>query len=104
VYGVQIIRSASAADLGGDPPGSRAVESTSGRLRAKTTGDQHVSLVSTELYLRLPIWRNPRRLCRNLFGPANALKLWRSGPESNRHTRICSPLHHHSATGPLVQA
>jgi hypothetical protein len=25
---------------------------------------------------------------------------WRSGPESNRHTRICSPLHHHSATGP----
>ena len=27
---------------------------------------------------------------------------WRSGPESNRHTRICSPLHHHSATGPQV--
>ena len=27
-------------------------------------------------------------------------KIWRSGPESNRHTRICSPLHHHSATGP----
>jgi hypothetical protein len=27
---------------------------------------------------------------------------WRSGPESNRHTRICSPLHHHSATGPRV--
>ena len=25
---------------------------------------------------------------------------WRSGPESNRHSRICSPLHHHSATGP----
>src|ERR1700709_1733119 len=25
---------------------------------------------------------------------------WRSGPESNRHTRICSPMHHHSATGP----
>lgn len=25
---------------------------------------------------------------------------WRSGAESNRHTRICSPLHHHSATGP----
>ena len=27
---------------------------------------------------------------------------WRSGPESNRHTRICSPMHHHSATGPPV--
>ncbi len=26
--------------------------------------------------------------------------MWRSGAESNRHTRICSPLHHHSATGP----
>ena len=25
---------------------------------------------------------------------------WRSGPESNRHPRICSPMHHHSATGP----
>ncbi len=25
---------------------------------------------------------------------------WRSGPELNRHSRICSPLHHHSATGP----
>jgi hypothetical protein len=28
---------------------------------------------------------------------------WRSGPESNRHPRICSPMHHHSATGPPVQ-
>lgn len=27
--------------------------------------------------------------------------IWRPGPESNRHTRICSPLHHHSATRPL---
>ena len=26
--------------------------------------------------------------------------IWRSGPESNRHPRICSPMHHHSATGP----
>lgn len=26
---------------------------------------------------------------------------WRSGPELNRRTRICSPLHHHSATGPI---
>ena len=25
---------------------------------------------------------------------------WRSGRESNPHSRICSPLHHHSATGP----
>ena len=25
---------------------------------------------------------------------------WRPGPESNRRTRICSPLHGHSATGP----
>ena len=25
---------------------------------------------------------------------------WRPGPESNRRTRICSPLHDHSATGP----
>ena len=31
---------------------------------------------------------------------AKSLKRFRSGPESNRHTRICSPLHHHSATGP----
>ena len=28
--------------------------------------------------------------------------LWRSGRESNPHTRICSPLHHHSATGPSL--
>jgi hypothetical protein len=28
---------------------------------------------------------------------------WRSGPESNRHPRICSPMHHHSATGPPMQ-
>ena len=27
---------------------------------------------------------------------------WRLGPESNRRTRICNPLHHHSATQPLV--
>src|ERR1700754_1738740 len=27
-------------------------------------------------------------------------EVWRPGPESNRHTRICSPLHHHSATRP----
>jgi hypothetical protein len=26
--------------------------------------------------------------------------LWRPRPESNRYTRICSPLHHHSATRP----
>jgi hypothetical protein len=32
--------------------------------------------------------------------PLRYLKSWRSGPELNRHTRICSPLHHHSATGP----
>ena len=25
---------------------------------------------------------------------------WRRGPESNRHSRICSPLHRHSATTP----
>jgi hypothetical protein len=25
---------------------------------------------------------------------------WRPRPESNRRTRICSPLHHHSATRP----
>ena len=25
---------------------------------------------------------------------------WRSGPESNRRTRLCRPLHNHSATGP----
>ena len=32
-------------------------------------------------------------------GGGNVL-FWRPGPESNRRTRICSPLHHHSATGP----
>ena len=26
--------------------------------------------------------------------------IWRPGSESNRHTRICSPLHNHSATRP----
>jgi hypothetical protein len=30
--------------------------------------------------------------------------LWRSGRESNPHSRICSPLHHHSATGPAREA
>lgn len=29
---------------------------------------------------------------------------WRPGPESNRRERICSPLHHHSATGPACRA
>ena len=29
---------------------------------------------------------------------------WRSGRESNPHSRICSPLHHHSATGPRGRA
>ena len=28
------------------------------------------------------------------------LRQWRPGPESNRCTGICSPLHSHSATGP----
>ena len=30
----------------------------------------------------------------------DAQSAWRSGPESNRHSWICSPEHHHSATGP----
>lgn len=34
--------------------------------------------------------------------PAESLDFWRSGRESNPHSRICSPLHHHSATGPSV--
>ena len=29
--------------------------------------------------------------------------LWRPGSESNRHPRICSPLHNHSATRPKQQ-
>ena len=32
----------------------------------------------------------------DVFGKAD----WRHGPESNRHSRICSPLHRHSATAP----
>jgi hypothetical protein len=28
-------------------------------------------------------------------------KKWRPEPESNRRARICSPLRHHSAIGPL---
>lgn len=35
--------------------------------------------------------------------PANGSR-WRPGPESNRRTRICSPLHNHSATGPATTA
>ena len=35
--------------------------------------------------------RSPAQFCR-----------WRPGPESNRRTRICSPLHDHSATGPAA--
>ena len=36
--------------------------------------------------------------------PSGRLRVqdWRLGPESNRRTRICNPLHHHSATQPLV--
>lgn len=30
------------------------------------------------------------------------MEFWRPGSESNRHTRICSPLHNHSATWPLL--
>src|SRR5699024_905329 len=29
------------------------------------------------------------------------LQIWRRGPESNRRTRSCSPLHNHSTTAPL---
>ena len=49
--------------------------------------------------------RQDRRKARS-FGRASALTqgppciAWRRGPESNRHTRICSPLHSHSATTP----
>ena len=28
------------------------------------------------------------------------IKFWRPGPELNRCTRFCKPLHNHSATGP----
>ena len=28
--------------------------------------------------------------------------IWRPGPESNRGTRLCRPLHHHSATWPVA--
>jgi hypothetical protein len=31
---------------------------------------------------------------------APCFERWRPGPESNRGARICSPLRHHSATGP----
>lgn len=30
----------------------------------------------------------------------NYLELWRRGSESNRRTRLCRPLHDHSATPP----
>ena len=32
--------------------------------------------------------------------PQRGCLFWRPGSESNRHTRICSPLHNHSATRP----
>ena len=32
------------------------------------------------------------------------MKDWRPRPESNRRTRICNPLRHHSATGPALVA
>src|SRR5690242_21499707 len=40
------------------------------------------------------------RAFRTMQGPRSREFPWRPGPESNRHTRICSPLHHHSATRP----
>ena len=46
--------------------------------------------------------RNKNRVAR--CNELQMLGKWRPGPESNRRTRICSPLHNHSATGPPVRA
>ena len=52
-----------------------------------------VSIKTTERYLAEPPLFAKR--FQQLF-----LMLWRPGPESNRCTRLCRPLHDHSATRP----
>src|SRR6185312_10864250 len=42
------------------------------------------------------------RLVRGKHVPHQWLQDWRPGSESNRRTRICSPLHDHSATWPVT--
>src|SRR5688572_24741750 len=36
----------------------------------------------------------------SIWAPARAVVAWRRGSESNRRTRLCRPLHDHSATPP----
>jgi hypothetical protein len=50
---------------------------------------------------------NVDRLCRDRFpesraGARSFGKVWRPGSESNRRTRLCRPLHDHSATRPVT--
>ena len=48
----------------------------------------------------------PRRLVDQIRGHCHILSdwnNWRPRPESNRGKRICSPVHHHSATRPLKE-
>lgn len=44
--------------------------------------------------------KHSKTLCFIVFFARLRKKFWRHGGESNSHTRICSPLHHHSATAP----
>ena len=63
---------------GGVPPGASPPAKRLGRFRSTETGG------------------------RGLLGQRTGDR-WRPGPESNRRTRICSPLHSHSATGPALR-
>ena len=58
------------------------------------------SLASTNFATRA--WSGKRRILQRgeLIGKFNLERKWRLGPESNRGTRLCRPVHNHSATQP----
>ena len=88
------------------------------RKRRSSTGIRARRHVQTQIAI-LGVWRTGHKRCAPICAPAvpavSALSVcsfpksadftgreWRPRPESNRGTRICSPMRHHSATWPLA--
>ena len=75
------------------------------------TGDEPIKWYGPGLVRKEGIWDVQNIACPfethidlYQFAKTNSFRMWlekwRSGPESNRRIRICSPPHNHSATGP----
>ncbi len=100
---------------GGSIPAARS-ESSRGGARLRGCGGQGRTTRAGSARERRsrPAGRAPRRA--RVIEPAvrssskirieprrrSTKRLWRPGSESNRRTRICSPLHNHSATWPVT--